>query len=190
MILREAARAFNEKGVRSTSLDDVAARLGVTKPAIYHYVKSKDEILRQCLALALESNRQALATVQQLSVCGMEKLRLMLKDWPAGVVADFGRSMVTIDARELSKQSRKQYREVQRQILAGIEEIIQQGISDGSIRQCDPAVMTMSLIGLFNSPARWYRKEGRLSIDDVTSELLTLMSQGLTNTDRVATDMS
>src|SRR2546422_9897159 len=36
-VLRAAVRMFNSQGFHATSLDDVAASLGVSKPTIYHY---------------------------------------------------------------------------------------------------------------------------------------------------------
>jgi len=179
IILREAARAFNENGVQNTSLDDVAARLNVTKPALYHYVSSKDEIILQCLALALENNRRLLAEVDELPGSGLDKLRYVFQRWPESVIVDFGRSMVLIDMYTLTEKSRRQHQEVQRLVLRGIETIIQEGIDDGSIRDCNPAVMTLSLMGLFNSPAHWYREEGPLSIEEITTELMALMERGV-----------
>lgn len=43
-ILEVSARLF-QRGFRATSLDDVAAEIGLTRPAIYYYFRSKEEIL-------------------------------------------------------------------------------------------------------------------------------------------------
>ena len=73
-VLRAAARAFSEQGFHRTSLDDVAERLNVTKPTIYHYVRSKDEILFECVRIGLErldsasAQAEALASISPLSV--------------------------------------------------------------------------------------------------------------------------
>jgi len=44
-IIDTAADLFQKKGYSSTTLDDVAKELGVSKAAIYHYVSRKDELL-------------------------------------------------------------------------------------------------------------------------------------------------
>src|SRR5262249_61428077 len=44
-VIRAAAREFNRKGYHNTSLDDIAARLQVTKPTVYYYVTSKEQLL-------------------------------------------------------------------------------------------------------------------------------------------------
>ena len=47
-MLKTAAQMFLEKSYGRTSLDDVAKRLKVTKPALYHYFHNKEEILLGC----------------------------------------------------------------------------------------------------------------------------------------------
>src|SRR2546421_13074244 len=47
-VIRAAAQAFNRKGYHNTSLDDIAAALEVTKPTVYYYVTSKEQLLFQC----------------------------------------------------------------------------------------------------------------------------------------------
>ena len=44
-ILEVAERLFWQKGFHAASMDDVAEAIGLTKPAIYHYFRSKDDIL-------------------------------------------------------------------------------------------------------------------------------------------------
>ena len=43
-ILEIATHLF-QKGFRATSLDEVAAEMGVTRPALYYYFRSKEELL-------------------------------------------------------------------------------------------------------------------------------------------------
>jgi TetR/AcrR family transcriptional regulator len=59
-LIRKAARAFSARGFYNTSLDDIAAELGVTKPALYYYVKNKEEILYACHLISNELGTQAM----------------------------------------------------------------------------------------------------------------------------------
>ena len=49
-ILEAAERIFGERGYQGTSMDDVAAKVGVSKPLIYQYYGSKDGLFLACLA--------------------------------------------------------------------------------------------------------------------------------------------
>ncbi|GAA4545776.1 TetR/AcrR family transcriptional regulator [Amycolatopsis samaneae] len=45
--IQDAARElFTSKGVRNTSLQEIAARLGITKPALYYHFSSREELVR------------------------------------------------------------------------------------------------------------------------------------------------
>jgi len=53
-ILSEAARLFNGKGSRATTLQDVARGLGLTKTSLYYYVKTKAELIFLCYEARLQ----------------------------------------------------------------------------------------------------------------------------------------
>ena len=48
-VLQAAARLFYRRGFHGTSLDDIARSLGVSKPTLYYYVASKEQILFACV---------------------------------------------------------------------------------------------------------------------------------------------
>src|SRR4051795_5134295 len=50
-VLQTAAQLFLEKSYGRTSMNDVAERLNITKPALYHYFHNKEEILLECYRL-------------------------------------------------------------------------------------------------------------------------------------------
>jgi len=52
-ILSRAAKLFNTKGARSTTLADVADKLGLTKTSLYYYVKTKEDLIYQCYQSAM-----------------------------------------------------------------------------------------------------------------------------------------
>ena len=58
-ILKEAGRAFSQRGYHNTSLDDVAATLQVSKGTLYNYVRDKQEILFECHLVAIEMGKRA-----------------------------------------------------------------------------------------------------------------------------------
>src|SRR5262249_15236281 len=49
-IYEQAFRLFADRGFAGTSLQDIADALGITRPALYYYVKSKDELLAKLAA--------------------------------------------------------------------------------------------------------------------------------------------
>src|SRR5262245_3214534 len=95
--LETAARLFNERGFYKTSLDDVAAELNVTKAALYYYFRSKDEILYECHAAAIQSitdtplDRKA---PNGLAKNGLAKVEQLVRRYVLMIVQSFGRCLV------------------------------------------------------------------------------------------------
>ena len=53
-IVKTALALFLQKGYERTSLNHIAREVGISKPAIYHYFKNKDELIHQVLTLFFE----------------------------------------------------------------------------------------------------------------------------------------
>src|SRR4051794_17691230 len=49
-MLDVAEKVFAEQGYRAVSMDDIAERVGVSKPMLYEYFGSKDGLLSACIA--------------------------------------------------------------------------------------------------------------------------------------------
>lgn len=93
-LLATAARLFKQQGFAATSLDQMAAQLGITKPTLYYYVRSKSELVHAC---ALTGWRQALASVQRmLQSTAPDRLAKALNAYASAVASDFGWCMVRV----------------------------------------------------------------------------------------------
>nr|WP_179423705.1 TetR/AcrR family transcriptional regulator [Pedococcus badiiscoriae] len=58
-ILRIAEEVFAERGFQATTMEDIAERVGVTKPLIYEYFGSKEGLLSACITRARSQLRVA-----------------------------------------------------------------------------------------------------------------------------------
>jgi AcrR family transcriptional regulator len=63
-ILVKSDELFNRYGIRSVSMDDIAAQLGMSKKTLYQYYTDKDDLVSAVFTGAMEHNREA---------CMMEK---------------------------------------------------------------------------------------------------------------------
>ena len=59
-ILESAHRVFSQKGYREATMDEIAGGLGLSKPALYRYYKSKEELFREILGLFIQATAKAL----------------------------------------------------------------------------------------------------------------------------------
>src|SRR5436305_15243347 len=72
--LQTAAQLFLEKSYGRTSLNDVAERLKITKPALYHYFRNKEEILLECSRLCTGLIGETLNEIPAHCGTGLEKV--------------------------------------------------------------------------------------------------------------------
>lgn len=56
-ILVRAHELFNKYGIRSVSMDDISAGLGMSKKTLYQYFADKEELVDACFSGVLEHNR-------------------------------------------------------------------------------------------------------------------------------------
>jgi AcrR family transcriptional regulator len=60
-----ARELFAQKGVQRTSLQDIADRLGITKPALYYHFRSRDDLVRSILAPLIDRGELYVATQEE-----------------------------------------------------------------------------------------------------------------------------
>src|SRR4051812_18453505 len=93
-VLRAAVRMFNSQGFHATSLDDVAASLGVSKPTIYHYLGNKDQVLLECVTRGVQQLRAAAEAAHAAPGTGFDRLRDFLTRYAEIIMDDFGRCVI------------------------------------------------------------------------------------------------
>ena len=178
-VLQAAARIFNRRGYHLATLDDVAEELGVTKPALYYYARSKEELLFACGQMALEDLSKALDESRGKELTGLERLAQFFRLYAEIVCGDFGRCLVLTEPRDLSPKSRRENVSGRRTINHAIQKIIRDGIEDGSIRACDDRSLSIAMFDAFNGIARWHNPRGALSLPDVVEQYLAIFEKGI-----------
>src|SRR3954447_26659598 len=178
-VLRAAASAFNRRGYANTSLDDIAAMLGVSKPTLYQYFSSKQEILYRCHQLALDQGDAGIALAEVDRGTGLDKLVLYLQTYMRGFFGEIGAGPVLTGVDSLTPANRKKVVERRSRISAATIRFIAQGVKDGSIVNCDPKLASLFALSVVNWMAYWYRDDGSNTPDEIMSTFLMLFRSGL-----------
>jgi len=178
-VLATALASFNEKGFHATSLGDVAASLGVTKPTIYHYFADKDDILFACVRRGLESIQAAATEVAEAGGSGRARLEALMLNYALIMTKPFGKCVIRTADHELSPESRKKFRALKREIDQSIRRVVVTGIKDGSLAAGDVRTITFTLTGALNWIALWYDPAGTLTPEDIASDVVKTLIGGL-----------
>ena len=178
-VLRTAAQLFNEKGYAASTLDEVAERLGVSKPTVYYYVDSKDQILFECVRTGLELLQQAIREVDAAGGSAIDKLVAAMRQYVEIVTMDFGMCVIRVGEDPLPPESRQKLRRMKAALDREFRELIRQGIAEGSIVDCDPKLAAFTFAGALSWIGRWYRPDGELGPDEVADRCIHLLLHGL-----------
>ena len=178
-LLDVAVAVLNERGYDATSMEELAARLGVTKSAIYHHVPSKVELLRLALDRALdalfavteEPGATTGAAIDRLEHVVRGSVRVLAAELPFVTLLLRVRGNSPVEQAAL--QRRREFDRIGTDLVRAAEE-------EGDVRpDVDPATTSRLLFGTVNSLNEWYRPDGDLSADALADALVATTFQGL-----------
>lgn len=178
-ILRTAVQLFLERSYAGTAMNDIAENLRITKPALYHYFRNKEDILLECYRWGCMLIRESLDEIAARQGTGIEKVSEFIRSYTAVITVDFGRAVIRLDDAELSPKARAEIRSYKREIDHRLRTFIQQGIDDGSIAPRDPKLAAFSIAGSLNWICMWYRPGAGLDSDQIGEAFAALLTEGL-----------
>lgn len=178
-VLRTAARIFSERGYHGTSLELVAEELEITRPTVYYYFKNKDEILFECVRIALEMIEEAAQEVMERGGSAAEQLVAVMKQYAEVMMQDFGICLVRVGDSPLPAESRVKLRRLQSNIDRKLRGLIEEGIRQKAFAPCDPKLAGFAVAGALNSISRWYRPDGELAPQQIADHFVNLLIGGL-----------
>lgn len=152
LILEVAFQLFMKKGYEHTSIQDIINNLGgLSKGAIYHHFKSKEDILFAVTdRMTEESNRMLGVIRDRTDLNGKDKLKMIFKESILRPVQD---EIFTV-APNLSSNPRLIYSMFRETVVEAapdyIVPIIKQGIVDGSIKTEYPEELAELIILIAN----------------------------------------
>ncbi len=177
VLLSEAALLFSHNGYAATSLDDIVARLNITKTAIYHYVRNKNDLLYQCYLRSIEATESCYARADQMGETGLEKIMAYLNlDAESGPIA-----MTPLTEPDVIKDAQAREELVARlnACEARFRSFIETGVADGSIAPCDPELTMQFILGATRWTMKWYAPEGTMSLTEINEAFMRLVTDGL-----------
>jgi AcrR family transcriptional regulator len=179
VILRESARLFCARGYDVTSLEDIAEVVGTHKATLYHYVKSKEDILYLCLLRSFSDIDEVEAGMKDRTRSPVERLRFFFRTLVRAQATDFGRCNALVGFDRLGPEAGERVRSFQRRLNHAVIEVIQEGVDNGSIRPCDPWLAAALMFGAFNWVPHWWDKSRGRKVEDVGEQFLELLIGGI-----------
>ena len=178
-VVQAAARAFNERGYHNTSLDDIAAALGVTKPTVYYYVSNKEQLLFECFRTGLQRIRDAFHEAGRSDRPARERLSAVVRDYAQAIASEYGWCMVRAHEHDLGPALGREINALKSEIDQGIRRLLRDGMADGSIGACDARITAFAMAGALNGIAHWYRENRSMTAAEVADAFVAFFENGL-----------
>lgn len=178
-VLSTAAQLFNEKGFHATSLDDIAARLQVSKPTLYYYVKNKDEILIECVRQGLQKTLDGIEVSRLAGGSTLDQLMACIRTYVGVVTQDFGMCVIRVSDEELPLDSRRALRQLKSAIDQEFRRLVAAGVAEGVLQPCDPKMVAFFIAGAVGWIGRWYQPGGEYTPTQIADQCIATLCQGI-----------
>ena len=179
-IVSAASYLFEKLGYYNTSMDDIAAQVGIKKPSLYHHVKSKGQIvawIHNSLADDLLDRLQRRVNEGQdpstIIYWVISDILHALHDRPGHLRVYFEHHMeIPEEYRAESQRRRTRYSQL-------VNDVIASGVRRGTFRTDNVSLTTLALFGMCNWAYQWYRPSGPLTVDQVAAHFWRQFLNGI-----------
>lgn len=179
-IIQAAAQLIEAKGYVQTTIDDIAAEIGQSKGTIYYYFATKEDILYQIHLRSIEHSLAFTREILASSGTSRERVRLLFRHTLEFVKENKPYATIFLEANrylrgpkfDLVRQKRAEFEHL-------IGSIFTLGIEAGELRDLDPRLATLSLLGQVTWAFVWYDSTNPRSLAEVVEMFAQLFLDGL-----------
>ena len=184
-LITAATRVFATRGYRAASLRDIADAAGISRGSVYHHVTSKEELLLEGMLPALEQTtvdveRVITSALAEPSPDYAAALRRAIVTHMhclygnaslEGVKAYLAENLLASHS-DLTGEAKSRLRELTARHERNFEKLYSSGMKAGAFRRdLDPVLESYLVLGSCNWVSRWYRPDGRWSLDRISESI-------------------
>lgn len=180
-LLENSARLFASKGYSNTSFQDIADAMGISRPALYHYVSNKEEILAALVRDVLERVVEILERARARDDLAEDER-----------VVEAMRQIVVNNARnttrfrlldrsepDLPAELADMHRQARRRVLELLTGLVDDATTAGRFRPLNSRTVALGMLGMANWVAWWYRAGSDGDPGEVAEVLVDLVMTGV-----------
>jgi len=176
-----ALRLFTEKGYHATSMQDIAAAVGLYKGSLYHYIGGKEDLLVRVFEHAMGGLLDDVERIAaDASLAPSEQLRRVIQAHVQAVASNLDALTVYLhEFRALAGESLDEVRHQRERYRALVEAVVRRGVERGEFATADVGIATLGVLGMCNWIVQWYRPGGRLGPQQIADRFAELLLGGL-----------
>ncbi len=177
-----AASVFWEKGYNTASLRDISVRANISKAGLYHYFRSKEEILTFIIVRNTEEGERVLrgciADNEREGVSPEEGLRRVIRTYATYVNKSKEiRLLVLRERHQLTGENKEKLYRMEQRVFRLLRDELKKVPSIN--RVYDRNLVAFLIISMSHWMGYWLRETGRLSLDAAIEESIDVLFKGM-----------
>ncbi|GAB5003807.1 TetR/AcrR family transcriptional regulator [Mycobacterium avium subsp. hominissuis] len=181
-VLSESTEMFSRRGFRATSMSEIAAAVGLSKPTLYHYFRSKEELLVRLYSNMLDESLMIGQEIVAAADSPLAAIRNLIASRVAYTCRN--RALLKVCFEEEHELPGELFNEVfQRRhafeelFLAALREHLAQ--HPGALVGITPTVYMNMCLGAANWCYKWFRAGGAASPEELGEQIARLLTTSL-----------
>lgn len=160
-IVAAAAELFSRKGFEATTVSEIAAAAGISTGLIYHYARTKEDVLFLVLLTVVDSYRTELPPAMAAFEHPVDRLRAGVRAYCGVIDQKMAATVLAYRATKvLPRQQRETIKQAEIDTNGLIEDCIRDGIGAGQFRDVDPMIAAYQFVAFAHN---WALKSWRLN---------------------------
>lgn len=189
-IYGEAVKLFYKKGYTNTSLQDIADALELSRPALYHYINSKEQILARFVEdFTISKAQEHPRVIATPNLSPHEKLAQMVSS-TARQIAERPLHFRILDRCEpdLAPDDMQRQREAKRAVRDSFVRVLTEGVASGDFQCEDIDRAAFTLIGMCTWIAWWLPSAKNANVDETVAEITRMALRAVSAPAAIAAD--
>ncbi|NMH98725.1 TetR/AcrR family transcriptional regulator [Pseudonocardia acidicola] len=162
-VVSESVEIFSRRGFRATSMNEIAAAVGLSKPTLYHYFRSKEELLVRIYSDVLDESLEMGRETVAAAASPLDAIRDLISSRVAYTCHNQALLKVCFEEEhelpaELSAEVLSRRRAFENLFLTAVQEHLEQhpGLNLGMT----PSIYANMCLGAVNWSYKWFRPAG------------------------------
>jgi TetR/AcrR family transcriptional regulator, cholesterol catabolism regulator len=178
-IIRVASIIFAAKGYHGTTLEEIARKMGISKPALYYHIKNKAEILREVIGRMMEPMEEV-ATVGRSDLPPTQRIEQIITLLVKFAVERTETTLIAFEQNKmLPRKSQDALRRRQKEVELVLQETLEEGKKNGTFSFDNAKITSFTILATANWVYHWYKPGAGLTYKQIANQIINLIENGL-----------
>ena len=177
-IIQSATSIIERKGFHNTTMEDIAAKLLMTKGSLYYYFKNKQDLLFQSQVLLLEQSIYNIESIMKEDSNAKESLQKAVKTHIEYLIEEQATFAMGVSPEQFFSGDELQTIIKLRNAYAQyVDQLLLKALPENSESITDVKLVRNILLGAMNWMIEWYSPDGSLPPAELADKMTTYLMQ-------------